>query len=109
VGTIETTQLEEKMSLYPNTGDDKMDKAYVNMQEHVKKCKTFDEFEMYFSYVVKTDDPLKLNRWLLKVLFVNMKQDPDAKHDFDVLLEAVGEEKAAELRAWLQSNLEKFS
>jgi len=85
-----------------------MDKAYANLQEHVNKCKSFDDFFMHFNYIVKTDDKEVLNKWLLKVLFVNMKQSRE-KHDFDRLLEAVDENKRAELHAWLKANLEKFS
>jgi len=97
------------MSLFtPNTGDAKMDKAYQNLQEHVSRCKTFDAFLQHFKYVVKTDDLEVLNKWLLKVLFVNMKQDPNEKHDFDKLLERVGEVKQQELINWLKLNLEKY-
>jgi len=92
------------MNLFaPNTGDAKMDKAYLNMQEHISKCKTFDDFLMHFKYIVKTDDAQKLNEWLLKVLFVNMKHD---KHDFDRLLESVDATKRQELTTWLQTNLD---
>lgn len=89
----------------PNTGNAKMDKAYMNMQEHVNKCKNFDEFLMHFKYIAKTDDAEKLNEWLLKVLFVNMKYDNQEKHDFDKLLESVDIQKQQELRDWLQTTL----
>ncbi len=87
-----------------NTGDAKMDKAYVKMQEHVSKCKNFDDFYMHFNYIVKTDNLEVLNIWLLKVLFVNMKYD---KHDFDKLLESVDDLKKQELRNWLSASLKK--
>lgn len=92
----------------PQTGNEKLDKAYANFQEHVDKCKTFDVFLQHFKYIVKTDNLEVLNNWLLKVLFVNMKQSRE-KHDFDRLLEAVDENKRTELSAWLKANLEKFS
>jgi len=96
------------MSLFtPNTGDEKMDKAYMNLQGHVDKCKTFDDFFMHFNYIIKTDDKDVLNKWLLKVLFVNMKLDPHKKHDFDKLLESLGETERQGLKIWLKDNLEK--
>lgn len=94
--------------LTPQTGNDKMDKAYANMQEHVRKCKTFDDFFMHFKYIVRTDNLEVLNKWLLKVLFVNMKQNCKDKHDFDKLLESVNDAKKEELRNWLKTNLEKI-
>lgn len=96
------------MSLFaPNTGDSKMDEAYMRMQEHVSKCKNFDDFYMHFNYIVKTDDIEKLNKWLLKVLYVSMKLDNTPKHDFDLLLERVDETKKQELQNWLNSMLLK--
>jgi len=96
------------MSLFtPNTGDAKMDKAYQNLQEHVSRCKTFEEFLQHFNYIVKTDDKEVLNRWLLKVLFVNMKQDPNEKHDFDRLLGLTNENERQKLTQWLNNELEK--
>lgn len=96
------------MSLFtPNTGDEKMDKAYSNLKEHIDRCKTFDEFLQHFNYIVKTDDPEVLNRWLLKVLYVNMRLDNAPKHDFDKLLELVNEAKRDEIRNWLDSMLLK--
>jgi len=89
--------------LTPNTGDEKMDKAYSNMQKHVAMCKTFDEFFQHFNYIVKTDDKEVLNKWLLKVLFVNLKH----KHDFDKLLENLDEVKRDELQNWLKTMLKK--
>ena len=91
-------------TLLINTGDKKMDEAYMRMQEHVSKCKTFEEFEMHFSYVAKTDDLEKINRWLLKVLFVNLKY---AKHDFDKLIDLVDDAKKQELQNWLSASLKK--
>jgi len=91
-------------TLLINTGDKKMDEAYVRMQEHVSRCKTFDDFFMHFNYIVKTDDVEKLNKWLLKVLFVNLKYD---KHDFDKLIDIVDDAKKQELQNWLSNSLKK--
>lgn len=96
------------MNYLLNTGDKKMDDAYMRMQEHVSKRKTFDEFSMYFSHIVTTDDPEKLNTWLLKVLFVQMKQVPKELHDFDKLLSYLDPIKKKEMEVWLQLNLEKY-
>ncbi|WP_294962285.1 hypothetical protein [Sulfurimonas sp.] len=96
------------MSLFtPNTGDKKMDEAYLNLKVHIDKCKTFDEFIQHFNYIVKTDDTELLNKWLLKVLYVNMKLDNTDKHDFDKLLESVDEVKKQELKNWLEVSLKK--
>jgi hypothetical protein len=90
----------------PQTGNEKMDRAYANLQEHVDKCKTFDVFLQHFKYIVKTDDNEVLNNWLLKVLFVNMKQSRE-KHDFDKLLEKVNDAEKEQLQLWLKTTLEK--
>ncbi len=106
VGSVEIIK-RKIMSLFtPQTGNEKMDKAYANLQEHVDRCKTFDMFLQHFNYIVKTDDKEVLNKWLLKVLFVNMKQSRE-KHDFDKLLECVDEAKKMELQLWLKTTLEK--
>jgi len=59
---------------------------------------------MHFNYIVKTDDVEKLNKWLLKVLFVNLKYD---KHDFDKLIDIVDDAKKQELQNWLSNSLKK--
>lgn len=93
------------MSLFaPNTGDKKMDEAYMHMQEHIGKCKNFDDFFMHFNYIVKIDDKELINKWLLKVLFVSMKY---AKHDFERLCDSVDEIKKQELQNWLDTSLKK--
>jgi len=108
VGSVEIIKRYENMnSLFtPQTGNEKMDKAYANLQEHVNKCKSFDDFLMHFNYIVKTDNLEVLNKWLLKVLFVYLRQTKD-KHDFDKLLECVDEAKKMELQKWLKTTLEK--
>lgn len=95
------------MRLSPNTGDEKMDEAYMRIKEHIKKCKTFDEFFMHFKYIVKTDDKEVLIKWLLKVLYVLIKREDE--HEFDRLLRLVDDTKKAEIRHWLESALAKFS
>lgn len=97
------------MNLFtPQTGNEKMDKAYATMQVHIASFDDFNSFNTYFQHIAKTDDLAVINKWLLKVLFVYLKQTKD-KHDFDKLLEAVDENKREELKAWLKANLEKFS
>lgn len=94
--------------LVPNTGNKTMDAAYIKLQEHVNICKSFDEFQQHFNYVSKTEDKELLNKWLLKVLFVSMKQSNQAeKHDFDKLLENASEADSQKLKTWLQNELEK--
>lgn len=97
---------EENLKLAPNTGDAKMDEAYGRLKEHIRRCKTFDEFTMHFSFIVKTDDVEVLNVWLLKVLYVLMRREDE--HEFDRLLRLVDDEKAGTLRAWLKESLAKF-
>ncbi|WP_324172002.1 hypothetical protein [Sulfurimonas sp.] len=89
--------------LTPNTGDEQMDKAYVHMQNHIDRCKDFETFNQHFKYVAKTDDLPKLNLWLLKVLFVQMRQ----VHPFDELLNHVEASKKQELESWLENMLTK--
>ena len=95
------------MRLSPNTGDEKMDEAYLRLSEHIEQCKSFEEFFKLFNFVVKTPDKDVLNRWLLKILFVLIKQD--GEHKFDKLLRLVDKDKRAEMETWLNSSLEKFS
>lgn len=95
------------MRLSPNTGDAKMDEAYLRLSEYIEQCKSFEEFFKLFNFVVKTPDKDVLNRWLLKILFVLMKQD--GEHKFDKLLRLVDKDKRTEMEAWLNSSLEKFS
>jgi len=90
--------------LTPQTGNEKMDQAYMNMQTHVDSFEKFDEFFNYFEKIVKTDDKAVLSKWLLKVLFVQMKY---RKHPFDELLEKVEPGKKVQLKKWLEDNLRK--
>ena len=58
--------------LIANTGDDKLDEAYKSIQVHISSFDSFEAFYPYFVDIVKTDDQEKLNKWLLKVLFVDL-------------------------------------
>lgn len=91
-----------------NTGDEKLDEAYRNIQVHISAFDKFPEFQNYFNQIVKTDDKERLFKWLLKVLFVEFKYGrTQSKHDFDILLERVGPEQKTKLEKWLNDNLEK--
>lgn len=91
-----------------NTGDEKLDEAYRNFQVHVSSFDKFAEFQNYFNKIVKTDDKDRLNKWLLKVLFIEFRYGRNqAKHDFDILLERVSSEKKEQLEKWLKDILEK--
>jgi 7,8-dihydro-6-hydroxymethylpterin-pyrophosphokinase len=93
-----------------NTGDEKLDVAYKNFQVHVSSFDKFVEFQSYFNKIVKTDDKERLNKWLLKVLFIEFRYGrAQDKHDFDILLEKVSSEKKEQLKKWLKDNLEKVS
>lgn len=93
-----------------NTGDEKLDEAYRNFQVHVSSFDKFAEFQNYFNKIVKTDDKDRLNKWLLKVLFIEFRYGRTIqKHDFDILLEKVELEKKEQLEKWLKDNLEKVS
>lgn len=94
--------------LNPNTGNDKMDEAYQRMAMYVDSFEGFVEFYNYFLKQVKTDNKEVLNKWLLKVLYVNLKQAPKPdKHKFDVLLEKVSVENRATLESWLENKLKE--
>lgn len=91
-----------------NTGDEKLDEAYKNIQVHICTFDKFIEFESYFNSVVKTDDKEKLFKWLLKVLFVEFKYGrQQIKTDWDILLERAQPEQKLKLEKWLKDNLEK--
>ena len=92
--------------LNPNTGNEKMDEAYNRLSLYVESFEGFTQFYDYFFKIVRTDDKEVLNKWLLKVLYVNLKQTPQPKkHKFDVLLERVDEVKRQQLEAWLDKSL----
>jgi len=93
--------------LHPQTQDATMNEAYKNLSEHIGKFADFDAFYRYFLTVVKTDDQSKINKWLLKVLFVLLKQNQNHKHDFDKLCEIVDMQKREDLMSWLKESLKK--
>jgi hypothetical protein len=91
-----------------NTGDEKLDVAYKNFQVHVSSFDKFSEFQNYFNKIVKTDDKERLNKWLLKVLFIEFRYGrTQSKHDFDILLERVSSKDKEALEKWLKDKLEK--
>lgn len=91
-----------------NTGNEKLDEAYKNIQVHICTFDKFIEFESYFHSIVKTDDKEVLLKWLLKVLFIEFKYGrTQNKHDFDILLERVSSSDKALLEKWLKEKLEK--
>jgi hypothetical protein len=92
--------------LNPNTGDAKMDEAYQKMFIYTSGFDSFEQFYNYFLKQVTTDDKDYLNKWLLKVLYVQMKQTK--KHKFDELLEKVSLENKAQLESWLDSKLKEI-
>lgn len=77
----------------PNTGDEQLDEVYIKMQVHITSFDTFAKFEKYFMDVAETEDMKRLTKWILKVLFVQMKFN---KHPFDELMESLSEDKAKE-------------
>lgn len=95
--------------LIVNTGNEKLDTAYKNMQVHISGYETFESFNSYFKSVVKTEDYEYLSTWLLKVLHHEFRHGrTENKHDFDLLLEKVSPEQKAKLERWLEEQLEKI-
>jgi hypothetical protein len=88
----------------PNTGDEKLDEVYKKMQVHMMSFDKFSQFEKYFMDVAQTEDMKRLTKWILKVLFVQMKYN---KHPFDELRELVNDQNAAKLKDWLDKELKK--
>ncbi|PLY04901.1 MAG: hypothetical protein C0625_15430 [Arcobacter sp.] len=90
--------------------DKKMNEAYNRMTAHVDSFESFYAFYEYFLKQVKTEDKEELNKWLLKVLFIQMKKTKEVKHDFDVMVELLENQpekafKAKELKDWLKNAL----
>lgn len=98
----------------PQTGDEKMDAAYQKMYIHVAGYEFFEQFETYFNKIVTTDDKNKLNRWLLKVLFVDMKYKPkeetksEIESKFSKLLSLTDQATKNNLNKWLDEQLKKY-
>lgn len=96
------------MNLFtPNTGDEKLDETYIKMQTHIITFNEFPKFEKYFLSIAQTDDMKRLNKWLLKVLFVQIRYPQDEKHKFDLLLEKIKKEDALKLEEWLDTKLKE--
>lgn len=94
--------------LNPNTGNEKLDEAYNRLSLYVENFEGFVEFYNCFLKVVKTDDKEVLNKWLLKVLYVNLEQKSTPnKHKFDILLENVTVENKAMPESWLDNKLKE--
>ncbi len=91
------------------TGDTKMDEAYAKLKGYVDKFDNFNAFENYFFSIAKTDDNKKLNKWLLKVLFAELKQKNTLTlgEDFERLLTLVDGDKRQSLIKWLEDSLMK--
>lgn len=90
--------------LTPQTGNEKMDAAYQKMLVHVSGFESFEQFYNYFLKQLKTDNQELLNKWLLKVLFVELKR----KHPFDEMIEMLETKepvKAQTLKKQLEDNL----
>jgi len=91
-------------NLAVDTKDKKMYEAYERMTAHVDSFERFEEFYNYFLKQVTTEDKEKLNKWLLKVLFVELKR----KHPFDELIDLVDSDEKETLKIWLDSSLGKL-
>ena len=97
-----------------NTGDEKLDEAYRNFQVHVSSFDKFAEFENYFNKIVKTDDKERLNKWLLKVLFIEFRygrpgmNENQEKHLFDKILEKSKHEDREKLKQWIDATAKKL-
>ncbi|WP_320034814.1 hypothetical protein [Halarcobacter sp.] len=92
------------MELTPQTGDNKMDEAYQRMVAHISSFDEFPQFYDYFLKQLKTDNQELLNKWLLKVLFVELKR----KHPFDEMIEMLETKepvKAQTIKKQLEDNL----
>lgn len=90
--------------LNPQTGNEKMDEAYKKMLAHTSGFESFEQFYNYFLKQVTTDDKEKLNKWLLKVLFVELKRE----HPFDEMIKVLKSkepDKANNLITWLNNTL----
>ncbi|PLY06785.1 MAG: hypothetical protein C0625_08055 [Arcobacter sp.] len=91
-------------NLAVDTKDKKMYEAYERMTANVDSFERFEEFYNYFLKQVTTEDKEKLNKWLLKVLFVELKR----KHPFDELIDLVDSDEKETLKIWLDSSLGKL-
>jgi hypothetical protein len=81
--------------------------AYDRLHIHISAFDDFSEFESYFNDIKKTQDDKELNKWLLKVLFLKLKEDK--KHPFDLLLEKITPAEKVKIEKWLEDSLNKFN
>ena len=92
-------------NLFNHEENKKIKLAYDRLHIHISAFDDFSEFESYFNDIKKTQDDKELNKWLLKVLFLKLKEDK--KHPFDLLLEKITLHEKEKLEKWLDSSLEK--
>ena len=92
-------------NLFNHEENKKIKLAYDRLYIHISAFDDFSEFESYFNDIKKTSDDKELNTWLLKVLFLKLKEDK--KHPFDLLLEKITLHEKEKLEKWLEDSLEK--
>ena len=93
-------------NLFNHEENKKIKLAYDRLHIHISAFDDFSEFESYFNDIKKTQDDKELNKWLLKVLFLKLKEDK--KHPFDLLLEKITSHEKKKLEKWLEDSLNKI-
>ena len=93
-------------NLFNHEENKKIKLAYDRLHIHISAFDDFAEFESYFNDIKKTQDDKELNKWLLKVLFLKLKEDK--KHPFDLLLEKITLHEKEKLEKWLEDSSKKF-
>ena len=93
-------------NLFNHEENKKIKLAYDRLHIHISAFDDFSEFESYFNDIKKTQDDKELNKWLLKVLFLKLKEDK--KHPFDLLLEKISLAEKVKLEKWLEDSSKKF-
>ena len=93
-------------NLFNHEENKKIKLAYDRLHIHISAFDDFSEFESYFNDIKKTSDDKELNKWLLKVLFLKLKEDK--KHPFDLLLEKITSHEKKKLEKWLEDSLNKI-
>lgn len=105
--------------LITDTGNEKLDTAYNNLSSRIDLCNDAEEFITFFYKTVKTEDKEIINKWLLKVLFVqikyvqsNIKQKDKQELDeltkeFMQLCSLLNKEQKAKVESFVKNNLEK--
>ena len=66
-------------NLFNHEENKKIKLAYGRLHIHISAFDDFAEFESYFNDIKKTQDDKELNKWLLKVLFLKLKEDKKKK------------------------------